>query len=358
MAHVEKLTAGAMNGLDRHCSRKNNNYKNKMIDPEKTHLNYALDNNENPLEYFKQRMGEVRINQRRDDIKVAASWVVTQPRDVTPKESRKFFEAVHNFLAEKYGEKNIIWSRVHMDESTPHLHFCFMPVTPDKKHEGQEKLCAKDVLNRADLQRFHGELSAAVARVFGRDIGIETGKTEKNLPLETLKVKTAIDAVAGELDTKKKELDAVIANRKTFVDGRKLAQKMHDEHKLGLVGKNAKIDADLLQQAIDYIWNSGGKDDEIVRLGDELKATKTAARAAEELAQKTEQQRAFLSQESSEERTKRIKAEREKDGAEKETTRLEKIVAAVEEIAPDVHKKAIDRVRDRDRGRGRGGQSR
>jgi len=345
MAHVEKLTAGAMNGLDRHCSRKNNNYKNKMIDPEKTHLNYALDNNENPLEYFKQRMGEVRINQRRDDIKVAASWVVTQPRDVTPEDSRKFFQAAHNFLSEKYGEKNIIWSRVHMDESTPHLHFCFMPVTPDKKHEGQEKLCAKDVLNRADLQRFHGELSAAMARAFGRDIGIETGKTEKNLPLETLKVKTAIDAVAGELDTKKKELDAVLANRKTFTDGRKLAQKLHDEHKPGLVGKNTKIDADLLQQGIDYIWNSGGKDDEIARLGDELKATKAAARAAQEQAEKTEQQRAFLSRDNSELRTKKNEAEREK-------TKLEKVVAAVEKIAPDVLKQAIAHVRDRDRGRG------
>lgn len=343
MAHVEKLTAGAMNGLDRHCSRKNNNYKNKMIDPEKTHLNYALDNNENPLEYFKQRMGEVRINQRRDDIKVAASWVVTQPRDVTPEESRKFFQAAHNFLAEKYGEKNIIWSRVHMDESTPHLHFCFMPVTPDKKHEGQEKLCAKDVLNRADLQRFHGELSAAMTRAFGREIGVETGKTEKNLPLETLKVKTAIDAVAGELDTKKKDLDAVLANRKTFTDGRKLAQKMNDEHKPGLVGKNTKIDADLLQQGIDYIWNSGGKDDEIARIGDELKATKAAARAAQELAEKTEQQRATLWRNSSADRTKRAEAEREK-------TKLEKIVAAVEKIAPDVLKQAIAHVRDRDRG--------
>lgn len=347
MAHVEKLTAGAMNGLERHCSRKNNNYKNKMIDQEKTPLNYDLDNNENPLEYFKQRISEVRINQRRDDIKVAASWVVTQPRDVTTEESRKFFEAAHNFLAKKYGEKNVVWSRVHMDESTPHMHFCFIPVTPDKKHDGQEKLCAKDVLNRADLQRFHGELSAAMSLVFGRDIGIETGKTEKNLPLETLKVKTALDGVAEQLDTKKKELDAVLANRKTFVDGRSLAKELSKKAKTSLIGDKRVLEPELLQKAIDYAWDGGGKDDEIARLGGELAKATTAARAAEERAQKAEAQRGHLSSENTKLRSRTHDAEREKD-------RLQKVVAAVEKIDPGVLSRAVAAAHDR----GRGGHSR
>lgn len=329
MAHVEKLTAGAMNGLDRHCSRKNSNYKNKMIDQEKTHLNYALDSNETPLEYFTKRMGEIRINQRRDDIKVAASWVVTQPRDVTPNESRKFFEAVHNVLVEKYGEKNVIWSRVHMDESTPHLHFCFMPVMPDKKHEGQEKLCAKDVLNRADLQRFHGELSAAMARVFGRDIGIETGKTEKNLPLEKLKVKTALDESTAELNTIKKDLDTAIKNKLSFVDGRKLGVRLEKEAKQVMLGTDRRISAELYDELVKYTWNSGAKDEEIANLGKRLETATSAARNAEERAQKAEAQRAHMSRDNSDLHSKSFDAERKAE-------RLEKVVAAVEKIAPDV----------------------
>lgn len=347
MAHVQKLTAGAIGGLSTHCERKTENHKNKLIDPEKSHLNYALDNNENPLEYFQKRMGEVRINQRRDDIKVAASWVITQPRDVTPDESRKFFESVHNFLAEKYGKKNTLWSRVHMDESTPHIHFCFMPVTLDKKHDGQEKLCAKDVLTRANLQRFHGELSAAMAHVFGRDIGIETGKTEKNLPLEKLKIKTALDESAAELNAIKKDLDTAIKNKLSFVDGRKLGVRLEKEAKQVMLGTDRRISAELYDELVKYTWNSGAKDEEISNLGKRLETVTGAAREAEERAQKAEANRAHMSRTTSDLRLKIFETERK-------TEQLEKVVAAVEKIAPDVIKQAVAQVRDR----GRGGWSR
>lgn len=343
MAHVQKLTAGAIGGLSTHCERKTENHKNKLIDPEKTHLNYALDNNKNPLEYFQKRMGEVRVNQRRDDIKVAASWVVTQPRDVAPDESRKFFEAVHHFLSEKYGTKNILWSRVHMDESTPHIHFCFMPVTPDKKHDGKEKLCAKDVLKRSDLQRFHGELSSAMTHVFAREIGIETGKTEKNIPLEKLKVKTALDEYSAELNAIKKDLDTVIKNKLSFVDGRKLGVRLEKEAKQGMFGTDRRISEDLYEKLVKYIWNSGAKDEEISNLGKRLETVTTAAKEAEERAQKVEAQRGHISCDNSELRSKRFEAERK-------TERLEKIVAAVEKIAPDVLKQATAQVRDHGRG--------
>lgn len=340
MAHVQKLTAGAMGGLANHCERKSDKHKNKMIDPQKTHLNYALDNNEKPLEYFKKRIGEVRINQRRDDIKVAASWVVTQPRGIKPEESRKFFETAHNFLEQKYGKKNVIWSKVHMDESTPHLHFCFMPITPDKKHEGEEKLCAKDVLNRSELQRFHGELSAEMEKVFGRDIGIETGNTEKNLEIEKLKLKTGINNIAEEYNTKKQQLDKMLATRKTFGEGRTLAKKLADNATKTLIGDKRILEPGLLQEAIDYAWNSGGKDNEIVRLGDKLKTATAAARAAEERAQKAEAQRDHLSREASTLRSRAYDAKRE-------TEQLQKVVAVVGKIAPDV-------LREAEQNRGRG----
>lgn len=213
MAHVQKYAAANVAGLERHCLRRTDGHKNKDIDTTKTHLNYALDNNEKPLEYMQKRLGEIRVNQRRDDVKVAASWAVTLPRDVTTKEETQlFFKTAHSFLAHRYGEKNILWSRVHMDETTPHLHFCFMPVTPDKKRPGEEKLCAKDVLNRPELAKFHTELAAEMRRVFGREIGIETGKTESSLPLEQFKVKTKLDAITATVEAKRTEADAIAAD--------------------------------------------------------------------------------------------------------------------------------------------------
>lgn len=344
MAHVQKLTAGAMGGLENHCTRKSDKHKNTLIDPKKTPLNYALDNNEKPLEYFKQRIGEVRINQRRDDIKVAASWVITQPRGIQPEESKQFFETAHNFLAQKYGEKNVIWSRVHMDESTPHLHFCFVPVTPDKKHNGEEKLCAKDVLNRGELQKFHGELSAEMKRVFGRDVGIETGQTEKNVELEKLKLKKGIDEIAKEYTEKKQQLDKMMATRKSVIDGRKLAKELSENHEASYLNKNNLIiKRDLLQKAMDYILHSGGKDADIAKLKGQIEDLKT----------EVETNKKYLSIQS--ESLKQLSGYQQRcNTVEREVKEQKKIIEIVEKIAPGILKKAAEHLAEQKRGRGFG----
>ena len=37
-------------------------------------------------------------------------------------ETREFFETAKNYFAENYGEDNIAYASVHLDESTPHMH--------------------------------------------------------------------------------------------------------------------------------------------------------------------------------------------------------------------------------------------
>ncbi|MGK0647499.1 plasmid recombination protein, partial [Enterococcus faecalis] len=54
-------------------------------------------------------------------------------------------------------EKNVLAGVVHNDEKTPHMHFSFVPVTFDEKKQ-REKVSAKLVLNRKDLQTFHQDL--------------------------------------------------------------------------------------------------------------------------------------------------------------------------------------------------------
>lgn len=46
----------------------------------------------------------------------------------------------HNELVERFGEKNVIHSGIHLDETNPHLHFSFVPLTADGK------LSMKDVV--------------------------------------------------------------------------------------------------------------------------------------------------------------------------------------------------------------------
>lgn len=74
-----------------------------------------------------------------------------------------------------------------MDETTPHMHYAFIPVVEDKKNGGY-KLSAKEAITRKDLQTFHKDLSNHMERVFGRDIGILNEATkEGNKSIEELK---------------------------------------------------------------------------------------------------------------------------------------------------------------------------
>ena len=38
------------------------------------------------------------------------------------------------------------------------MHFCFIPVEEDLKHEQGYKICANDVLDRRELRNFHPDL--------------------------------------------------------------------------------------------------------------------------------------------------------------------------------------------------------
>lgn len=61
---------------------------------------------------------------------------MTAPQDLDPERYDDFFCAAYDFLANRYGEENVVQAIVHDDEGgQPHLHFCFIPVEEDLKHE-------------------------------------------------------------------------------------------------------------------------------------------------------------------------------------------------------------------------------
>lgn len=168
MAHAAKYAASASGHMLSHYDRSKDNLSGN-IDPSRTHLNYNLapDHGMSQLDFIHQRMSEVRVH-KRADVNVMCDWVVTLPKfesvkegiHVTPNKDRVselFFERTYQFMADRYGEKNVISAYVHRDETTDHMHFAFVPVTEDKKHGG-EKLSAKEVITRADLRTFHEDL--------------------------------------------------------------------------------------------------------------------------------------------------------------------------------------------------------
>ncbi|MBZ6013563.1 plasmid recombination protein [Leuconostoc gelidum subsp. gelidum] len=186
MAHLKKNTRGAVPGLAVHFERKTDHHTNKEIDVSKTYLNQDLmADGSDMLSRFNERLNDVYC-MKRDDVKALATWIVTLPEELTeaPYEQQSaFFEATSNFLNDRYGQENAVGAVVHYDETTPHLHYAFVPVVFDAK-KARDKVSAKEVLTRHDLQTFHEDLDQHLKKVLPfYEHGILNHKT---LPFENV----------------------------------------------------------------------------------------------------------------------------------------------------------------------------
>ena len=192
MAHVTKFTGGAMGHMLQHYDRTK---EIENIDTERSHLNYNLAADEQPLpqlDFIHQRLSEVRV-QNRKDVNKLCDWVVTAPKDLPEQEQMAFFKASYDFCKERYGEENVVSAYVHMDEVTPHMHFAFVPIVQDKKRGGY-KVSAKECVNRRDLQTYHKDLEAYVSKALGHEVGILNEATkEGNKSIEELKRQSATE---------------------------------------------------------------------------------------------------------------------------------------------------------------------
>ena len=137
------------------------------------------------LSRFNARLNDVYC-MKRDDVKALATWIVTLPEELTeaPYEQQSaFFEETTNFLNDRYGQENAVAAVVHYDETTPHLHYAFVPVVFDVK-KSRYKVSAKEVLTRHDLQTFHEDLDQHLKKVLPfYEQGILNNKT---LPFENV----------------------------------------------------------------------------------------------------------------------------------------------------------------------------
>lgn len=198
MAHVGKYAKSAVGHMFDHYARSENPKEivrsNKNIDPTRTYLNYNLAEHQtmNQLDFLHKRLSEVRC-QNRKDVNVLCDWVVTVPKNLPENEIKQFFEASYDFLENKYGKENVISAYVHMDETMPHIHFAFIPVTGDKKRASL-KVSAKERINRKELRTFHQDLQKYVEHRLGHEVAILNEATkEGNRSIKELQRQSAIE---------------------------------------------------------------------------------------------------------------------------------------------------------------------
>lgn len=141
-------------GIQRHNQRENENYNNKDINHEETYKNYDLINNKN-IDY-KQMIDEIidanyagKRAIRKDAIRHVDGLITSDNQffdELGEAETNQFFRDSLDFLEQEYGEENILYATVHLDEKVPHMHFGFVPLTEDGRLSAKERIGNKKAL--------------------------------------------------------------------------------------------------------------------------------------------------------------------------------------------------------------------
>ena len=143
--------------IEAHNERTKEKYaSNPDIDPARKHLNYNLLSP--PPKYraeAERQIAQAGCRTRKDSVRLVETLITASPeffQNKSQQEIRAYFERALEFMKTKQNPDTIISAVVHMDEKTPHMHLCFVPLTEDGR------LSAKDILgNKKKLTQWQDE---------------------------------------------------------------------------------------------------------------------------------------------------------------------------------------------------------
>lgn len=212
MAHVLKISQDKAASIIQHDFREHKCGEN--VDENLSNLNeYHIFQNSNAWEQYQTDLKNCKM-QKRADVNTLASWIITLPKDIDigSDEEKKFFDGARTFLQERY-PNTYVGDAIHRDEpkSRPHMHYLFIPKVKEIKNEkvrdpatgklkmtgrrietGRYKISAKELLTRADLSSFHGNLNDYMKNILGREVGILNDSVKEaggNLSLSEYRLK-------------------------------------------------------------------------------------------------------------------------------------------------------------------------
>ena len=261
----QKCAAGGVPARNRHNERLKSEYKsNPKIDPNRSRLNYHL---VEPNGKYKQRYTEM-IEQagcrtRANSVVMVETMLTASPEFISklnPEEQRQYFERAAAFLYNRIGKEHVISAIVHMDETSPHMHLCFCPITKDGR------LSAKDILgNRARMSEWQDDFYEYMHGFYP--------ELERGLPSAITHRKHIPPYLFRAMDNASKSYDAImkaLSDVNVFNAGKKrdeavrvLGQLMPDLYKLQaqsrLIDKQAKAMKAAIEQKDRQIAEQGAQ---------------------------------------------------------------------------------------------------
>ena len=245
--------------IESHNERTKEKYaSNPDVDTSRSNLNFHL---VTPQRKYRaeaeKQIAEAGCRTRSDSVRVVEALVTASPEFFKGKkkgEIKAYFQEVLGFIQEHQDPKTIISAVVHMDEKTPHMHLCFVPLTEDKRLSAKEIVGNKKKLTQWQ-DRFWEHMVKKYPDLERGESASETGRT--HIPPRLFKeavhlnrMKDQIMAILNDTNpfNKKAKLDELEALLGKYIPGAEALRtklKKYDAAYKALTAENAALEKQL-----------------------------------------------------------------------------------------------------------------
>lgn len=207
----KKYKGPAISPIEAHNERTKEQYaSNPDIDTDRSHYNLHLVQPQGRYREEADRMiTAAHCRVRKDSVRVVEALVTASPeffKDKTNREIRAYFAYALKFLEGRQRPDTFLSAVVHMDEKTPHLHLCFVPLTADGR------LSAKEIVgNRKNLVKWQDEFWQHMVKQYPE---LERGESASQTGLEHIPPR--IFKEMTQLTKQKEQLDALLVGITPF----------------------------------------------------------------------------------------------------------------------------------------------
>ena len=273
----ENYKMGQLALIYRHNERKNTNYSNKDINKQNSIKNYSIKSiNTSYQKAFKILKEQYNLKgQIKKVSNVMCELIITSDKNffdlIGENETKRYFQMAYDFVKDyqNLGEQYIVSAKVHLDETTPHLHIVFIPVIHklDRKSGKMiDKISCSEFWNGKDSYKKLQDSFYKCVKDNGFDL--ERGKSNnvEHLSTEKLKQITDYENIKSELKNNKiKEIDntnlqiVVSQNKKLVVYTNKLKSYLAKSFKAMERVDNIQVENKDLKQE-NYELNKKTKD--------------------------------------------------------------------------------------------------
>ena len=245
--------------IEAHNEReKEKDASNPDVDTARSHLNFHLVMPERKYRAeAEKQIAAAGCRTRSDSVRVVEALVTASPEFFNGKkrsEVRAYFTEALEFIKQNQNPDTIISAVVHMDEKTPHMHLCFVPLTEDKR------LSAKEIVgNKKKLTWWQDEFWKHMVKKYPDlergESASETGRT--HIPPRLFKeavhlnrMKDQIMAILNDSNpfnkkVKAEELEALLDKYIPGVEVMRTKLKKYDKTYKELTAENAELEKKL-----------------------------------------------------------------------------------------------------------------